>query len=148
MYQLTESNKERIEALCEEWQNVTSELDNFAFNLEAFKELAKETFFWLEKYFGESMFPDSIVSLLLCIKEFTCCRNYVSAESDAARFVAETLCNVDDMFGINGAFYQFDPEGERNFRVSLYNSQLEDFYDYEIDTATFDLSELISAIEE
>lgn len=142
MIELQSEERSRIWHLCYEWQEAKAALDEFEFDIEEFKRLAKEFFDWLEKFFCELTFPYRIVHLLLCMKEFACCPSYVSAESLAAQFVVDTLCDVENGFGITGDNYEVYPDGKRNFSICLTDTDTQEEKEYQLDTDTFDISEL------
>ena len=53
MIELQSEERSRIWHLCYEWQEAKAALDEFEFDIEEFKRLAKESFDWLEKFFCE-----------------------------------------------------------------------------------------------
>lgn len=129
--------------MCERWENCSSELAEFRFDLEEFQALAKATYDWLVKFFVANLLPLKIVHLLLSIRDFANRHEYVSEVSEAAVLLANTLCDVEDYCGISGhnpVLYEISPENQW-LKVDGYTQSIT------INTETFDLTELIEDIK-
>lgn len=82
--------------------------------------------------------PRDVLPILLFAKEFASCKTFLSCECGAAELVADALCSqlANGWIAIDGVFSEerFVVEGFAGF--------------YIIDTATFDLSQLIEDVED
>ena len=132
-----------IVALCERWRECGDALEDFEFDPEEFQALAKETYPWIVRFYCAELFPEIIVRLLLSIHSFASHSEDAGAESRAASYVADTLCDLEDGFGIDGInplYAEISPENQR-FRLMFED---ETIY---IDTQTFDLAELADYLD-
>ncbi len=103
---------EALENLEDQWD----ELDERNFDFDKFKLVAKETYHWLEKFFGANSLPLPIVSLLLHVNVFSQ-GVLMSKEVEAAQIIADTFCDVMNYSGIEGYCYEYRPNGKRTFKV-------------------------------
>lgn len=147
MIELTFDEKEAVDALSMQWQETAEKLTEWQFDYDEFRALAKNTYGWLEKFFLADSFPHEIVALLLSVKEFACNLCSVSPEADAAQLLAETLCDVENLFGIEGENYECYPDGKRELYLEIYDHAEEDFHKILIDTETFDLTPIVEIMK-
>lgn len=147
MIELTLKDREAILELSEQWKDAAHQLEDWKFDYDGFKVMAKQTYSWLEKFFLSNVFPDRIVTLLLGMKEFSCDLYSVSPEASAAQLLTETLGDPENLFGILGDDYEVAPDGERELWVEIYDPTDDDFHKCQIDTETFDLTPLVELVE-
>lgn len=141
-YRFENNDRELIERLAEKWQCLTEELQDFNFEYEEFQQTAIETFPYIAKFSGKD-FPLEIAKLLLSIRSFAVCNNYVNSTSEAARLVAETFCDLEEYSGVTSfSFKEYIVLDDAELEVGGPSKF------YIIDKNTFDLSELIADIEE
>ena len=130
--------------LTDRWECLLENQQEEEFDCEYFCKLAVDTFQFIyplnvndEGKIQKGDIPRDVLKILLLAKEFASSQTFISYECEAAHMVAEAFCSqmatgwiaIDDVFSKD----QFAVESVSGFFV--------------IDTATFDLSEIIEDCE-
>ncbi len=141
-YMFEDEERETLFALTDNWLSLEEDLCDFQFDYANFKKIAVETFPYIAKFTGKDL-PAEIVELILGIHAFAINRCVCGAECDAAKLVAERLCEVSGRSGITHVSCQEYVAYEDAALTVRGPTDI-----YTIDPTTFDLSKLIADIEE